>query len=227
MPFRLGANRIGKLVVGEASTGLDIPTSGLYAWWDFNNPSSYTAGGSTVTDLSGNGNDGAVGSSITTGLDGSVRYIQANGGSNSNDAVGISQDVTTDLANASLCIVVKPTNNTNQVWLHAPNGTGAYIAQNSTGNFYYSDVGTSRVAYSNEVVDETVIVTADGWKLRSWKDLVLSDSDFANGFELGGYPSGFGMEAQVVALLMYDRDITTSEISQIYTAYDGVIDLDT
>ena len=81
--------------------GLNIPTSGLYAWWDFNNPSSYTAGGSTVTDLSGNGNDGAVGSSITTGLDGSVRYIQASGGGSSNDGVDGTTLQATGLANFS------------------------------------------------------------------------------------------------------------------------------
>lgn len=207
--------------------GLNIPTSGLYAWWDFNNPSSYTAGGSTVTDLSGNGNDGAVGSSITTGLDGSVRYIQASGGGSSNDGVGISQDVTTDLADASYCIVVKPTNNTNQVLLRGLVSGGGYIAQNSTGNFYYSQMGTTITAYSNTTVDDTVIVIADGWKLRTWTGLEMNGSVWANGFELGGYGSGFGLEAQVVALLMYDRALTSSEVSQIYTAYDTVIDLDT
>ena len=207
--------------------GFNIPTSGLYAWWDFNNPSSYTAGGSTVTDLSGNGNDGAVGSSITTGLDGSVRYIQASGGGSSNDGIGISQDVTTDLADASYCIVVKATNNTNQVLLRGLVSGGGYIAQNSSGNFYYSRMGATITVYSNTTVDSTVIDTADGWKLRTWTGLEMNDSVWSNGFELGGYPSGYGMEAQVVALLMYDRALTASEVSQIYTAYDTVIDLDT
>ena len=215
------------MVETTADPGLNIPTSGLYAWWDFNNPSSYTAGGSTVTDLSGNGNDGTVGSSITTGLDGSVRYIQASGGGSSLDAVGISQDVRTDLADASYCIVVKATNNTNQVWLHPPGSGAEYIAQNSTGNFYYNNIGATRTAYSNTTTDDTVIVTADGWKLRTWTGLEMDASGFQNGFELGGYSSGFGMEAQVVALLMYDRALTASEVTQIYNAYDTVIDLDT
>ena len=208
-------------------SGFDIPTSGLFAWWDFNNPSSYTPGGSTVTDLSGNGNTGAVGSSITTALDGSVRYIQASGGGASTDAVKFGSDVRTDLATATLCIVVKPTTNTNQVWLHPPTRNNSYIAQNATGNFYYQNIGSSKVAYSNTSVDETVIVTADGWKLRTWTGLNLNSSEWFKGFELGGYPSGFGMQAQVVALLMYDRTLSASEILQIYTAYDSVIDLDT
>ena len=157
-------------------SGFVIPTSGLFAWWDFNNPSSYTAGGLTVTDLSGNGNNGVVGSSITTALDGSVRYIQASGGGSSADAVKYSSDVRTDLATATFCIVVKPTANTNQVWLHPPTRANSYMAQNATGNFYYQNVGSSKVAYSNTSVDESVMVTADGWKLRTWTGLDLSSS---------------------------------------------------
>lgn len=225
MPFRLGANRIGRLIVGEVP--LNIPTDGLYAWWDFNNPSSYTAGGSTVTDLSGNGNDGVVGSVITTALDGSVRYIQGdNATAGDTNSVYLAQDVSIDLATASFVLVVKIPSASLQVWLKAKNDLNRYIAQNATGNFYYSDIGTPTV-YSNTTVDSTVVEPTDGWKLRTWAGLNLSNAAFVNGFNIGGYQAGWVFEGQVVAALMYDRTITAGEVSQIYTAYDSVIDLDT
>jgi len=225
MPFRLGANRIGRLVVGEADSGLNIPTSGLYAWWDFNNPSSYTAGASTVTDLSGNGNDGDVGSVLTTGLDGGVRYIQsANIANGLTNAIDLAQDVTTDLATCSMFMVVKGTSATNMVLLQG--SSNAYIAQNATGNFYSSNVGTPTI-YSNTTLDSTVIEPTDGWKLRTFTNFQLTNSGFNNGVAIGGYASPFRLEAQIVAIAYYNRTLTAGEVSQIYTAYDTVIDLDT
>ena len=225
MPFRLGANRIGRLVVGAIP--LNIPTDGLYAWWDFNNPSSYTSGSSTVTDLSGNGNNGVVGSVITTALDGSVRYIQGdNATSGDTNSIYLAQDVSTDLATASFVLVVKIPSASEQVWLKGKDDLNSYIAQNATGNFYYANMGTPTV-YSNTTVDSTVVEPTDGWKLRTWTGLNLSNAVYVNGFNIGGYQAGWVFEGQVVAALMYNKVLSAGEISQIYTAYDSVIDLDT
>ena len=214
--------------MATADSGLDIPTSGLYAWWDFNNPSSYTAGGSTVTDLSGNGNDGNVGSVLTTALDGGVRYVQGDGSTvGDTNSISLPQDVTTDLATFSFAFVVKIPVSSNQVWLKAVNASGNYIAQNPTGNFYYSGIGTPTAVYQNASVDSSSIETTDGWKLRTWTGLSGTSSAFINGLSIGGYFNDFQLDGQIVAALIYDRTITASEVSQIYTAYDTVIDLDT
>ena len=52
MPFRLGANRIGRLVVGD-SRPTPPPSSGLIGWFD---AADYTSG-ATWTDKSVNGLD--------------------------------------------------------------------------------------------------------------------------------------------------------------------------
>ena len=210
----------------KAGGELNIPTDGLYAWWDFNNPSSYTSGSSTVTDLSGNGNNGVVGSVITTALDGSVRYIQGdNATSGDTNSIYLAQDVSTDLATASFVLVVKIPSASEQVWLKGKDDLNSYIAQNATGDFYYANMGTPTV-YSNTTVDSTVVEPTDGWKLRTWTGLNLSNAVYVNGFNIGGYQAGWVFEGQVVAALMYNKVLSAGEVSQIYTAYDGVIDLD-
>jgi len=192
-------------MVTQAGGELNIPTDGLYAWWDFNNPSSYTSGSSTVTDLSGNGNNGVVGSVITTALDGSVRYIQGdNATSGDTNSIYLAQDVSTDLATASFVLVVKIPSASEQVWLKGKDDLNSYIAQNATGNFYYANMGTPTV-YSNTTVDSTVVEPTDGWKLRTWTGLNLSNAVYVNGFNIGGYQAGWVFEGQVVAALMYNK----------------------
>jgi hypothetical protein len=210
-----------------AADGLDIPTDGLYAWWDFNNESSYTSGSLTVTDLSGNGNNGVVGNILTTALDGDVRYVQGNDIVSLENAIHYPGDVTTDLATASYCIVIKMPFDKNQVfWSGYPNvDGGTYIGQTGGGNFAYQFVG-SPTAYSNETIDSSAVVPGDGWKLRTWTGLDSTNSRFSTGFMIGGYQNDWDLSAQIIAILVYDRAITAGEVSQIYTAYDTVIDLD-
>ena len=211
-----------------AADGLDIPTDGLYAWWDFNNESSYTSGSLTVTDLSGNGNNGVVGDRLTTALDGDVRYVQGNNTVSLENAIHYPGDVTTDLATASYCIVIKMPSDKNQVfWSGYPNAdAGSYIGQTSGGDFTYQFVG-SPTPYSNTSVDSSALLTSDGWKLRTWAGLDSTDSRFSTGFMIGGYVDNWDLSAQIVAILVYNKTLSVSEITQIYTAYDGVIDLDT
>jgi len=201
--------------------------SGLYTWWDFNDPVSYTDGASTVNDLTANGNDGVVGANITSALDGSVRYIVGNDTGGNDNAVSLVKNVTTDLAAATFLIVVKKSVDSQQVWLRGYNDdSNSFIAQNGTGDFYYQNVGTP-TAYQNGSLDASVIQSVDGWKLRSWSGLNLSDSRFGSGFQLGGYQSSWEFDGQVVALMMYDRALSQAEITQIYQYYDAIIDLDT
>jgi len=136
----------------------------------------------------------------------------------------LAKDVSIDLFTASFVLVVKIPSSSQQVWLKAVNSLNEYIAQNSVGDFYYANIGTPTV-YSNTTVDSTVVEPTDGWKLRTWTGLNLEG--FFDGFNIGGYQSGWVFEGQVVAALMYNKVLSAGEISQIYTAYDSVIDLNT
>ena len=50
-------------------------TSNLYAYYDFNNPVCYPGSGSTIFDLSGNGNDLTISGSVTYTTDGNIDYF--------------------------------------------------------------------------------------------------------------------------------------------------------
>ena len=83
---KLGSSTVDKIYVGSTQawptgyTPPDYVSSGLTAYYDPANPSSYSGSGSTLTDLSGNGIDGTiVGATYTDNtyftLDGTNDYI--------------------------------------------------------------------------------------------------------------------------------------------------------
>jgi hypothetical protein len=77
--------RVYNMTVGAGSSGgeggggggysIPIETSGLQVWWDAGDTNSYSGTGTTMTDLSGNGNDGVIGGSPTYNSAGASSYF--------------------------------------------------------------------------------------------------------------------------------------------------------
>jgi hypothetical protein len=80
----LGGTELNKLYLGNTEiyeVNLGNPqftTSNLYAYYDFNNPTCYPGSGSTVFDLSGNGNDLTISGSVTYNTEGGIEYFSWN-----------------------------------------------------------------------------------------------------------------------------------------------------
>lgn len=60
---------------GGGGYSVPIETSGLQLWWDAGDTNSYSGTGTTMTDLSGNGNDGVIGGSPTFNSAGASSYF--------------------------------------------------------------------------------------------------------------------------------------------------------
>lgn len=60
---------------GGGGYSVPIETSGLQLWWDAGDSNSYSGTGTTMTDLSGNGNDGVISGSPTFNSAGASSYF--------------------------------------------------------------------------------------------------------------------------------------------------------
>ena len=73
---QLGTQYLGSTEIYEVGLrNQQFTTSSLYAYYDFNNPACYPGSGSTIFDLSGNGNDLTISGSVTYNTDGNIDYF--------------------------------------------------------------------------------------------------------------------------------------------------------
>ena len=79
--------RVSNMTVGPLSGGgnsgggggIDISTTNLQLYWDMGNSTSYSGTGTTITDLSGNGNDGVLTGTPTYSSAGASSYLDWSG----------------------------------------------------------------------------------------------------------------------------------------------------
>ena len=73
--------RVGPLSGGGngGGGGIDISTTNLQLYWDMGNSTSYSGTGTTITDLSGNGNDGVLTGTPTYSSAGASSYLDWSG----------------------------------------------------------------------------------------------------------------------------------------------------
>lgn len=138
---RVSNLRVGPLSGGGGGGGSSIPieTSGLQVFWD---ASQYGGSGTTLTDLSGNGNDGTIRNSPTYVSDGDASYfdIQNLGAMGANASQGI---YNTD---SSYYNIPTSTSFTVNLWVNAPNSASV-----PSTSYPLTIPGETTNGYSNDI----------------------------------------------------------------------------
>tara|TARA_R110001606_G_scaffold397940_1_gene575814 strand:+ start:28 stop:678 length:651 start_codon:yes stop_codon:yes gene_type:complete len=207
------------------STGPDIVTDGLIFSVDAANKKSYPGSGTSMTDLSGNGNTGRLFNGPTFGS-GNSGFINLDG---TNDMIIISNGWNT--SGASECFWWR--NDSSNDW------NGSFFGQSTSAQKVARLVGTTTLRYygQNSGYDYTVPTMA----LNTWYHAVFSDNGtnarvYLNGIEsttgqqntqpmninqIGRYHNGgatYDFEGDIASFRGYNRALTAAEVLQNYNA---------
>lgn len=200
-----------------------ITVSNLLLYWDVSNPNSYPGTGTTIYDLSENGNNGT--------LVNGVSYNSSNGGVLVFD--GIDDFVfsnTPNLASSNYTVIgasryvsitsgfQRIINSTSNNWLmgHWGPGVDSYYAEGWINNPTTVDTNW-RIYTSNGNI------SGDSYGFYINNSLVAQNNGGAagpNGITIGRYGQGGGehSNSQFSFLLVYNRILTTTEMNQIFNA---------
>ena len=128
--FSTGVSLLGAQPAGGGGLP-NVYTTGLQAWWDFGESTSYPGTGTTIFDLSGNGNDGTLSAGMAfTSSFGGGGYM-----ANKPDKVYISSNFLSSTKNWTICIFgnYHGYNNFDRIWSGIMNGDSGDLAYtNST-----------------------------------------------------------------------------------------------
>jgi hypothetical protein len=200
-------------------------TNGLVMYWDFGNSSSYPGTGTTVTDLSGNGNNGTIngsGGSYSSTFGGVYTF-----GGNGNTITGgpnLSSGNFTVMGSArylngqNLRIISALNNN----WLlghwngsnmnYYSNGWVSQVNQGSTDNAWRIYTGTGNpTAGVYAMYSNTSLITYNSAGTAGPNQFAINS--YANASEYSNGQFGF--------LLAYNRVLTAAEIAQNYEYFKG------
>jgi len=216
-----------------------IPTSGLVFHMDPGSIKSYSGSGTTVTDLSGSGNNGTLVSSPTYqylnigrfGFNGTSSYINLGNPSSLKPSVvsACAWVRTTDLNRQSM-IVDGNFQNSGQGYLLQFNASNqALFACRLNNSTFNSASGTTSVAANTWY---HVVGTYDGTTIKVYVNGVLEGSTAYSGgigyssanLAIGVYQSlisGYSLNGYVGPVQIYNRAITAAEVAQIYAAGSG------
>jgi len=216
------------VLAGDQKWPSAIVTSGLVLYWDFGNPASYPGTGTTVTDLSGNNNNGTIIGSGTynASLNGGIYTFSATANTISNTSMNLTSSNYTVMGSSKYNggtnsrIISAKTNNwllghwngyTRQFFSEGwVNGSGAptqYLVT-PTDNNWHIWTGTGLTNYSfydnNNLAGTNTSGTAgpNGWAINSYGP---GNSELSNG--------SFGF------LLCYNRVLTRKEMTQNYNYF--------
>ena len=134
----------GKLLMLSSS----IVTSGLVLNLDAGNPASYPGSGTTWTDLSGNGNNAAMGSGRT--------YSSANGGS-------LVFDGTTNYAIVSLPSATSYNTFTYNVWVYSTNNSGYHTIIDQGNDTWFFGIFNGQLVTYNPNLNSGYFINTNQW----------------------------------------------------------------
>lgn len=200
--------------------------SNLLLYWDVSNPNSYPGTGTTIYDLSENGNNGT--------LVNGVSYNSSNGGvlvfDGNNDYVFSN---TPNLASSNYTVIgaarysggtrERIINATSNNWLmgHWNNSTENYYAEGWVSSI---QAGTSDTNWRIHASNGNISGDSYGFYVNN--NFVVQNgggSAGPNGITVGRYAPGNSeySTAQFSFLLVYDRILTTTEMTQIFNMNRG------
>lgn len=201
-----------------------ITVSNLLLYWDASNPNSYPGTGTTIYDLSENGNNGT--------LVNGVSYNSSNGGVlvfDGNDDYVFSN--TPNLTSSNYTVIgaarysggirSRIINSTNNNWLmgHWSNSTENYYAEGWVSSVQAGASDTNWRIYAS-----TGNISGDSYGFYVNNNFVVQNGNGSagpNGITLGRAGQVIGGEqstGQFSFLLIYNRILTTTEMNQIFNA---------
>ena len=204
----------------------NIPTSGLVQCVDAANPRSYPGSGSTWYDVTGNGHNIALGAGVTyqsgTGR-GVLQFAKDSTGYGTNSTLNLSASNNTvisfvrKLVDADSGRTITALNN-NWLMAHHDSTYGDYYAEG-----WVNDVGSPASDTIWRMFTATGNVSTDTWATYANETLLASNSNGSQG------PNGWNLNSQyaqystcqIANLLVWNRVLTTQEISQVFNAYRG------
>jgi len=199
-----------------------IVTDGLVLALDAGNTKSYPGSGTTWTDLSGNGNNITLGSSVS--------FVSSFGGvlNFPEDANGYGRNTSMNLSSSNYTVMSFVRKNVsgndgrtitayNNNWLlgHHDTTYGDYYAN----GWVYSGAGTSDTVW--RMFTGTGDISADSYNLYINDSIIVSGSAGGsagpNGWNLNNQYSQYS-NCQIATLICYNRVLTASEIQQNFNA---------
>ncbi len=193
------------------NTGGVPVTSSLIVEWDAGKEPSYSGSGTTWTDLSGNNNH----ATLTNPNWNSSGYF--------NLATNFQVSKTGVLGSDRTVIYVMQTTDTQALFDSNGNTGGShYLAAYRSGNKgYYSNV-TAGAVYKNNSTSNINNNLYDNIRTSGAIMISFVNADFNwSGFGFNYYSSYQFDSGKLYAVLIYNRNLSTSEIGQLYTYYNG------
>jgi hypothetical protein len=209
------------------SGGPDMIQDGLVLAWDIADRNSYPGSGTTVFDLSGNGNNGTITGGVT------YNASTANGVLTTNGATGYISSTTPNLASTNYTVIgaaryngatrARMINSTSNNWLlgHWSNGVANYYAEGwiSAG---VSGTGGSDTLW--RIYTGTGNISGDSYAFYINNVLTNGPNNGGaagpNGITVGRYPANNGeySTGDFSFVLVYNRILSVDEIAQNYNA---------
>jgi hypothetical protein len=207
------------------SNGPHIVTDGLVLCLDAGDKISYPGSGTTWYDLSPEGNNGTLSEAGIGTVSGSLNTMAFDG---ADDKITLDNTVEFDLSGGmTISFWITHDRNTNGAVLGlSGHGTNSYIQPHQNGNIYFEPSDDSNTAYAGMSYDDTswhnYVMTVDNYAVIFYEDNVnitsdgVVDSDVDWSF-IGSTGSKW-FTGNIATLLMYNRTLSASEISQNFNA---------
>jgi hypothetical protein len=203
-----------------------IPTSGLVQCVDAANPRSYPGSGTTWFDVTGNGHHITLGAGVTYQSNvgrGVLQFAKDSSGTGTNTTLNLSASNNTVISFVRKLVdgdsgrTVTALNN-NWLMAHHDNTYGDYYAEG-----WVNDVSSPISDTIWRMFTATGNVSTDTWATYANETLLASNSNGSagpNGWNLNGQYAQYST-CQIANLLVWNRVLTTVEISQVFNAYRG------
>jgi hypothetical protein len=202
--------------------GPNFTRDGLVMLVDAGSHRSYPLSGSTWFDLTSNGHDISLGSSVTFSSDfgGVLRFAEDGNGYGRNTSMNMSSTNYTvisyvrKMSNGNDGRTITAYNN-NWLLAHHDNTYGDYYAEGWVNNITSPTSDTTWRMFTG-----TGNISGDVYQLYINDSLTVSNSDGSqgpNGWNLNNQYGQYS-DCQIANLIVYNRVLTSSEISQIYNA---------
>jgi hypothetical protein len=197
--------------------GPRIVTDGLVLHLDAGNRKSYPGSGTTWYDLSGNGNNGSIGTNLS---------FSSNVFNLVNGAAGQGVNFSGSVSSSTSCTLVfwiKTTDTQSSFWGRDPstNGGSYYVgAYSSVNKEYYYNTGATR--YYQDLIEPNNIYDnlLDGeWHMVEFKDMNFSTWDGKHAFS--SYNTYAFSSGQCSMISMYSKSLSSTESLQNYNALKG------
>ena len=203
-----------------------IPMNGLVQCLDAANKRSYPGSGTTWTDISGNGHNITLGAGVTfqSGVgQGVLQFAKDATGTGTNTSLNLSSSNNTvisfvrKLANNDAGRTITSINN-NWLMAHHDDTYGDYYAEG-----WVNDIATPKSDTIWRMFTATGNVITDVWAIYANETLLASNSNGTqgpNGWNLNGQYSQYS-SCQIANLFVWNRVLTTTEISQVFNSFRG------